>query len=106
MNVTILMLVLSAIGLLFLYFLRKNNENRKENLNIVKEGERLHFFLTDDHFFSIKLGKNSLITNDITKSISNRIESIRENIRKVSFVNFKDEILKKRLNRMLKPKKV
>ena len=103
MNVTILGLILTNIGLLFLYFLNKNNEKRKENLNIVKEGDRLHLFLSDDHFLSIRLEDDGSITDDVTKNISNKIENIRESIRKISFVNFKSEMLKKRLNGILEP---
>jgi hypothetical protein len=105
MNITISGLILTTIGLLFVYFLKKNNENRKENLNIVKEGDRLHLFLSDDHFLSIRLEDDGSITDDVTKNISNKIENIRESIRRVSFVNFKSEMLKKRLNRILEAQK-
>jgi Mg2+ and Co2+ transporter CorA len=105
MNITIILLLLAITGLLFLYFLRKNSETRKENLNIVKEGNRLHFFLSDDYFLSIKLEDNNMLTNDITQNIGNYIENINEDIRKISFINFKNEMLEEKLNKILKVKK-
>ncbi len=106
MNITMLLLVLSTIGLLFLHFIMKNNEKRRENLNIVKEGNRLHFFLSDDHFLSIKLEDEAILTNNITRNISHSIKNINGNIRKVSFVNFRNELLKDKLYSILELEKV
>ena len=105
MKITTLLLLLTTVGLLFLYFLKKNNEKRKENLNIVKEGDKLHFFLSDDHFLSIKLEDNNIITNDVSKHIMENIETMSRSVRKISFVNFRNEILKERLNGILEQKK-
>jgi hypothetical protein len=100
MNITIILLLLSILGLTFLYFLKKGSAERKENLNIVKEGNRLHFFLSDDHFFSIKLEKEK-IDNIIIKRISNEVESIKRSIREISFINFQNDRLENRLNKIL-----
>jgi hypothetical protein len=101
MNLTILILILTIIGLLFFYFLKKASLERKENLNIVKEGNRLHLFLSDDHLLSIKL-KKDIIDSVVAKKISREIENIKRSIKKVSFINFRNDTLQNRFNKILK----
>lgn len=97
MEFTVLVVI---IGLGLLFFFKRNNRKRKENLNIVKEGHRLHLFLSDDHFLSIEL-KDGTITDEISENIIDEVAHLRENIRKISFINFEDSLLKKRLNSTL-----
>ena len=94
--------VITVTGVLFLYFLKKNNRDRKENLNIVKDKNMLKFYLSDDIFFSIDLDKNSKFTHTLLRTIRNEIASLKTTVRKISLINIEDEALEKRLNRMLK----
>jgi len=102
MNIIIL-IVATTIGLIFLFLITKNSKIRKENLNVIKKEDKLHFFLSDDYFFSVKLNKNK-IDNITAKGLTNEIENVKKNIRRVCFINFKNSELENRLNRILKRK--
>ena len=94
--------IIVAIGILFLYFLKKNNKNRKENLNIVKDKDILKFYLSDDIFFSVDLKENSKFTHTLLRTIRNEINSLKATVRKISLINIDDEALENRLNKILK----
>ncbi|MCK5855729.1 MAG: hypothetical protein KAG56_10945 [Sulfurovaceae bacterium] len=94
--------IIMATGVLFLYFLKKNNKDRKENLNIIKDDNILKFYLSDDIFFSIDLDKNTKFTHILLRTIRNEISSLKTTVRKISLINIEDEALENRLNRMLK----
>ena len=94
--------VIAIIGVLFFYFLKKNNTNRKENLNIVKDNDILKFYLSDDIFFSVDLKENSKFTHTLLRTIRNEINSLKTTVRKINLINIEDEALENRLNRMLK----
>jgi uncharacterized membrane protein len=100
MNFTIVVII---IGLVLLFFFLRNNKKRKENLNIVREDNRLHLFLSDDHFLSMELN-NGQITDEIYQNIIEEASHMKENIRKISFINFENSRLKEELNRILELK--
>lgn len=102
MKVLIVLFVITVIGVLTLYIARKNNRGRKENLNIIKDGDKLNFYLSDDMFFSIDLNKEIKITHTLIRTIRDEISSLKTTVRKISLINIGDEVLEKRLNRMLK----
>ncbi|RUM74272.1 MAG: hypothetical protein DSZ11_04310 [Sulfurovum sp.] len=103
MEILILTLsIIAVIGVLFLYFLKRNNKDRKENLNIVKDKDILKFYLSDDIFFSIDLNENSKFTHTLLRTIRNEISSLKTTVRKISLINIDNQELENRLNRMLK----
>jgi len=101
MNILIL-LILTIIGMTFVFFIRRNNRNRKENLNIVKDDNILNFYLSDDKFFSVDLEKNRKLNYTLIKAIRKEIEFLKESVRKIDLINFEDKALEKKLNHMLK----
>ncbi len=102
MKVLIVLFVITVIGILILYIARKNNKSRKENLNIIKDKDKLNFYLSDDMLFSIDLNKEVKITHALIRAIRDEISSLETTVRKISLINIGDEVLEKRLNRMLK----
>ena len=84
-----------------IYYISKNNRDRKENLNIIKEGDRLYFYLSDDLFFSVDLERNRKVGEIIARTVKNEIEYLSNSVREISFINFEDKPLEKLLNSMI-----
>jgi len=101
MNILIL-LILTGIGMTFVFFIRRSNRDRKENLNIIKDDTMLKFYLSDDKFFSVDLEKNRKLNYTLIKAIRREIEFLKESVRRIELINFKDKALEKKLNHMLK----
>lgn len=101
MNFIFLLIVLAVGGLILFYFSRENNLKRKENLNIIQEKGKVHFYLSDDHFLSIKFDQNSKLGDIISKTIAGEIGFIKDSVRKISFINFRNDSLERELNRIL-----
>ena len=94
--------LLSAVAMVFVFLIRRNNKDRKENLNIVKDDNRLNFYLSDDKFFSIDLEKNRKLNYTLIKTIRKEIECFKKNVRRIDLINFEDKVLEEKLNGMLK----
>jgi uncharacterized protein HemX len=84
-----------------IYYISKKNRDRKENLNIVKKGNKLYFYLSDDYFFSINLEKNKKLAEVVTKAVKDEMEYLRKSVRKINFINFENKKLEELLNSML-----
>jgi len=84
-----------------LYFTKLNNKNRKENLNIIRDENKLYFYLSDDLLFSVDLLRNKNITETLRTSIKKEMSTIHDITRKICFINFKDDALLKELNTSL-----
>ena len=95
-------MILMGIGIVFIFFVKRNNKDRKENLNIVKDDNMLKFYLSDDKFFSVDLEKNRKLNYTLIKAIRREIEFLKESVRRIELINFKDKALEKKLNHMLK----
>lgn len=89
------------IGGTILYFTKLNNINRKENLNIIRDENKLYFYLSDDLLFSVDLLKNKNITETLRSTIKKEMLTINNITRKVCFINFKDDALLQELNSSL-----
>ena len=89
------------IGGTILYFTKINNKNRKENLNIIRDENKLYFYLSDDLVFSVSLSRNKSITETLRHSIQKEMSTIHDITRKICFINFKDDALLKELNSSL-----
>ena len=101
MNILIF-LILTGISISIVYFIKRNNKDRKENLNIVKDGDILNFYLSDDKFFSVDLEKNRKLNYTLIKAIRKEVESLKGSVRKIDLINFENKALEKKLNQMLK----
>jgi hypothetical protein len=103
MNTLILLtLTITVVGVASIFLIKRNNRNRKENLNIIKNNNMLNFYLSDDKFFSVDLEKNRKLNYTLIKAIREEIECLKDSVRKIDFINFEDEPLKRKLNSMLK----
>ncbi len=84
------------------YLIRINNIDRKENLNIIRDENRLYFYLSDDLLFSVDLLRNKSFTQTLRESIRNEMITLKDITRKICFINFKDDNLLNELNSKLK----
>lgn len=89
------------LGGTVLYFTKINNKNRKENLNIIQDENKLYFYLSDDLLFTVDLPQNKNITEILRTSIQKEMSTIHKITRKICFINFKDDALLKELNGLL-----
>jgi len=89
------------IGGTILYFTKVKNKNRKENLNIIRDENKLYFYLSDDLLFSVDLLRNKSITETLRNAIQKEMSTLHDITRKVCFINFKDDALLKELNSSL-----
>jgi len=98
-NSVIFSLLILVMGSIFFYISRINNLERKENLNIIRDENKLYFYLSDDLLFSVKLNQNSSIAETLRESVHNELASLQDIIRKICFINFKEDKLLDELNR-------
>jgi hypothetical protein len=89
------------MGGMVLYFTKINNRNRKENLNIIRDEDKLYFYLSDDLLFSVDLLRNKSITETLRNAIQKEMSTIHNITRKICFINFKDDALLNELNSSL-----
>ena len=89
------------VGGTLLYFTRINNKDRKENLNIIRDENRLYFYLSDDLLFYVDLHRHKTFTEILKESIKNEMSTINNITKKICFINFKDDKLLSELNASL-----
>lgn len=89
------------LGSVFLYFSRMNNAHRRENLNIIKNEEKLYFYLSDDILFTIDLPQHKNLAEVVKTSVQNEMITLKDIVREICFINFKNERLKKELNALI-----
>jgi len=102
--ITVVLIV--GIGATIYYIVKKNNANRRENLNIIKEKDKIYFCLSDDYFFSIDLENNKKLNETVAKAVKSEMEYLKKGVRKISFINFENRPLEELLNSMLQLKRV
>jgi hypothetical protein len=102
MNNLILAAILLGTAILFFYISQRNNIHRKENLNIIRDDNKLYFYLSDDLLFSTDLLRNKSTTDTIRDSITKEMSTIKDMARQICFINFKDERLLTELNYALR----
>ena len=83
------------------YFIHMNNRERRENLNIIRDENRLYFYLSDDLLFSVDLQRNKSLTQTLRESIKNEMITLKSITRKICFINFKNDNLLNELNKNL-----
>jgi hypothetical protein len=102
MNNLILAAILLGTATLFFYISQRNNIHRKENLNIIRDDNKLYFYLSDDLLFSTDLLRNKSTTDTIRESITKEMSTLKDMARQICFINFKDESLLTELNYALR----
>ncbi len=90
--------ILVSAAMVFFYISQKNNLNRKENLNIIRDDNKLYFYLSDDLLFSTDLQRNKSTTETVRESITKEMSTLKQMARQICFINFKDEHLLTELN--------
>jgi len=78
-----------------------NNRNRKERLNIIKDRDRLYFLLSDDELFSVKLSKDTSLSEILPNIILSEMATIELMVDRIDFINFRDDKLNKELNSLI-----
>jgi len=78
-----------------------NNKDRKECLNIIKDRDRLYFFLSDDELFSVKLSKDDSLSEILPNIILSEMATIELMVDRIDFINFRDDKLEKELNSLI-----
>ncbi len=89
-------------AILFFYISQKNNIHRKENLNIIRDDNKLYFYLSDDLLFSTDLLRNKSTTETIREAINKEMSTLKDMAKQICFINFKDESLLTELNYALR----
>jgi len=87
------------VGLFTIYIY--NSMNRKEILSVIKNGDRVYFYLSDDELFSIKLSKDDLLSEVLSNTILKEMPTIELMVDRIDFVNFRDDKLNKELNLLI-----
>ena len=90
-----------AIGTSLLYFVKLNNRVRRENLNIIRDENKLYFYISDDLLFSVDLLRNKSFAQTLRDSIKREMSTLTSITRKICFINFKDDKLLNELNSSL-----
>jgi len=101
LNNMILSLLIFGTGTIFFIISRKNNHDRKENLNIIRDENKLYFYLSDDLLFTVDLSHNKSIKETLRESIDRELATIKEITRKICFINFREDALLDELNHTL-----
>ena len=94
-NLSLLILLTGAI---FFYISKKNTHHRKENLNIIRDENKLYFYLSDDLLFSVDLPANRSIAETLREAVNREISTIKNITRRICFINFKEDALLDELN--------
>jgi hypothetical protein len=101
LNNTTLSLLILGTGTIFFIISRKSNQDRRENLNIIRDENKLYFYLSDDLLFSVDLPHNKSIKETLRESIDREISTIKDITRKICFINFREDALLDELNNNL-----
>ena len=99
-NILLSSLILGA-GILFFYLSQKNNLQKKENLNIIRDEKKLYFYLSDNLLFSVELLQDKTLTETVRESIEKEMNTLQSMTRKICFINFQNHTLLKELNHSL-----
>jgi hypothetical protein len=101
LNNTTLSLLILGTGTIFFIISRNSNQDRRENLNIIRDENKLYFYLSDDLLFSVDLPHNKSIKETLRESIDREISTIKDITRKICFINFREDALLDELNNNL-----
>lgn len=98
------LLIISTIAggffLLFALYVYINLKS-KETLNIIRADDGIYFNLSDDQLFWVKLSDKQSLSETITKAMQNEMGTLKDMVDHVDFINFKDDILHQKLNKLV-----
>ena len=100
-NHFLLSMVIILLISVFFYKISINNQQRKENLNIIKDEDRLYFYLSDDLVCRVNVPENRNFTTTLRHSMNREMSSLKNTIRSVNFINFKNDTLLTEMNAKL-----
>jgi len=100
-NLLIISIIGSFIAIVTIFYVVRN-QSRKETLNIVRSGERLHFTLSDDELFSVELQDDIELGDLLHHIIERERDTFEKIVEHINFVNFQNDTLQKQLNDHLK----
>ena len=98
-----IMILIFSMVMVGIYY--KNSINRRENLNIIRDDNKVYFYLSDDYFFSVDLEKNRKIGEITVQAINNEMDYIKTGVRRIRFINFENKPLENLLNSMIELKR-
>ncbi|MCK4442243.1 MAG: hypothetical protein KAU90_09570 [Sulfurovaceae bacterium] len=99
-SLLIITIIVSSVVVLFTLYIY-NSLNRKESLNIIKNRDRLYFYLSDDELFFVKLSKDDLLSEVLLNVILREMPTIELMVDRINFLNFKDDKLNQELNSLI-----
>jgi len=101
LNNSIVSLLIFLTGAILFYISKKNNQDRKENLNIIRDENKLYFYLSDDLLFHVDLNHNKTIRETLKEAMTQEVITLKDITRKICFINFKEDALLDELNEHL-----
>ena len=101
MSNLILSLTLLFLGIVLFFISQQNTLHRKENLNIIRDEEKLYFYLSDDLLFSVNLSPNRSFSETLHETIDREMNTLEKITRKICFINFQNQSLLKEVNQTL-----
>ena len=101
MSNLILSLTLLFLGIVLFFISQQNTLHRKENLNIIRDEEKLYFYLSDDLLFSVNLSSNRSFSETLHETIEREMNTLEKITRKICFINFQNQSLLKEVNQTL-----
>ena len=100
-NYFLLSMVIILLISIFFYKISINNQQRKENLNIIKDEDKFYFYLSDDLVSRVNIPKNRNFTTTLRHSMNREMNSLKNTIRSVNVINFKNDALLTEMNAKL-----
>jgi len=100
-NYFFLSVIIMILISLFFYMISFNNRQRKENLNIIKDKDKLYFYLSDDLLCQVNVSENRSFSDTLRHSINREMNSLRDITKRINFINFKNDSLLSEVNAKL-----
>ena len=100
-NHFLLSMVIIILISLFFYNINVNNRYRRESLNIIKDKNKLYFYLSDDLICKVHLTDKRNFSTLLRSTITSVTISLKDTIRSVNFINFKNDTLLTEMNAKL-----
>ena len=100
-NYFFLSVIIMILISLFFYMISFNNRQRKENLIIIKDKDKLYFYLSDDLLCQVNVSENRSFSDTLRHSINREMNSLRDITKRINFINFKNDSLLSEVNAKL-----
>jgi len=100
-NHLLLSMVIILLISIFFYKISINNQQRKENLNIIRDNNKLYFYISDDFLCQVNVSENRNFATTLRHSMNKEMKNLKDTIRSVNFINFKNDTLLTEMNAKL-----